>query len=449
MAAITLVSHASVIMEVGGVRVLTDPWQFGKAFNGSWSLLSEPHRLDEELETIDYLWVSHEHPDHFHIPTLKSLPEAFRRRVTVLFQENHSGKMVKAFKDMLGFENVRVMPHRQFIELRSGVKAYCFHSRQIDSALALKGEGLTIFNVNDCELSKRDIADVKADLGRIDVILNQFSIAGFDGFEERLGEAGAAVIAKYVRDTVEFKAKYTIPFASYIYFCCSDNKFINKYVNTPRQSVEALSAIGRDSIVLRPGDRWTVPEPWDNSEPLRFYDAAFGSLEGRSYEVAPVIAFDKLQATFSKLSRHLQEKYGKIVLGRLKPVVVDVPDLGEKIRFDFISGRSERTLNEPTLRINSQPLDFCFSNPFGVQTLGVSGRYRLLSSDPNWARVRIICALNNAEIFLRMKYLLRPKLLRYFWSRRKGLTQQVIYRLRGVWADTTTKAAAPNSLFED
>jgi hypothetical protein len=73
---------------------------------------------------------------------------------------------------------------------------------------------------------------------------------------------------------------------------------------------------------------------------------------------------------------------------------------------------------------------FAFLEPFGMQTLGVSGRYRLLKGNSNWARHRVIFALNNAEIYLSPRYLLRRRFLAYFWTRRDGLLQQVLSRLR-------------------
>ena len=72
--------------------IWTDPWLFGKAFNDSWSLL--PAQFEANLyKRINYLWISHEHPDHFHIATLKSLPTV-KERVTLLFQENNSDMKV-------------------------------------------------------------------------------------------------------------------------------------------------------------------------------------------------------------------------------------------------------------------------------------------------------------------------------------------------------------------
>src|SRR5262245_58532602 len=109
---ITLICHASVVIETSDTVIWTDPWLFGKAFNDSWSLLPEA-KFDTALyDKIKFVWVSHEHPDHFHIPTLKSLPQEFKNRVTLLFQKNNSDKMPNAFRK-LGFSNIKLMPNRK------------------------------------------------------------------------------------------------------------------------------------------------------------------------------------------------------------------------------------------------------------------------------------------------------------------------------------------------
>lgn len=270
---ITLISHASVIIEVGGVRILTDPWQSGTAFNDSWKLLIEPADLGPLLDTIDFLWISHEHPDHFHIPTLRALPESFRQRVPVLFQRSSDcEKMVGALTSMLGFAAVRLLPHRTWQPLAERAQVYCYHSRQIDSALAVRAERHCVLNLNDCEASDRDLEHHHAEVGPVDVLLNQFSIAGFDGSEERLGEQAEAILATMVRDHRALEAATTIPFASFIYFCCSDNGKINRFANSPGKVAERFAAEGLDAAILSPGDRLTIGEKHENrpgARPLR------------------------------------------------------------------------------------------------------------------------------------------------------------------------------------
>ena len=77
---VTFVNHASVIFSYKNIRLITDPWIFGNAFNNGWSLLSESKFTIEDFDKITHIWFSHEHPDHFHPLVLKTIPENFRKK---------------------------------------------------------------------------------------------------------------------------------------------------------------------------------------------------------------------------------------------------------------------------------------------------------------------------------------------------------------------------------
>lgn len=74
---VTWAGHASWIVRIGGLTVLTDP---------VWSrrILGTPARITpvgvrwEELPTIDAVLVSHNHYDHLDAPTLRRLPRTPR-----------------------------------------------------------------------------------------------------------------------------------------------------------------------------------------------------------------------------------------------------------------------------------------------------------------------------------------------------------------------------------
>ena len=76
---ITFVNHASIIISHENIRLITDPWLFGSAFNNGWTLLSESKFRTQDFQNITHIWFSHEHPDHFHPFVLKSIPENFRK----------------------------------------------------------------------------------------------------------------------------------------------------------------------------------------------------------------------------------------------------------------------------------------------------------------------------------------------------------------------------------
>src|SRR5215210_2438817 len=105
---VRFLSHASIEVTAQGRRIVSDPWFEGKVFNDAWALVT-PAVDDAGLEDVDYVWLSHEHPDHFHLPTLRRIPAHKRSRVTVLYQAHASQRIVDALRK-LGFSTIRELP---------------------------------------------------------------------------------------------------------------------------------------------------------------------------------------------------------------------------------------------------------------------------------------------------------------------------------------------------
>ena len=74
-------------VQSNGLRIVCDPWLTGLAFNQSWALLTETRFQPGDFEGVDYIWFSHEHPDHFSPPDLRSIPERIRSNITILFKK--------------------------------------------------------------------------------------------------------------------------------------------------------------------------------------------------------------------------------------------------------------------------------------------------------------------------------------------------------------------------
>lgn len=429
---IHLVSHASVVISTD-VSIWTDPWLFGKAFNDSWSLFPQPALDDALYETIDFLYISHEHPDHFHIPTLKSLPEDLKRRVVILFQENNSDKVPKAL-NRLGFPNVRTLPHGKRVKLSDDTEVYCYQAGSMDSALAVTSAGQTVLNVNDCEINKKDCSRIVRALGKIDVVLNQFSIAGYSGFEDRenhLPGQSENVLKKMLSNHIDLNAGATIPFASYIYFSCEDNAYINDYSNRPQDAFDYFAENEQEMIVLYPGETYTVGSKHDSEASLRKFSEAYEAEDAFLLDESKTIEMDEIAAAFNKMSTHLRQRYPMILLRRLRPFTVYIPDLGRTVKFSIADGSySDAADAEADLIIKSQPLHFGFSFPYGIQTLGVSARYMLVKGLPNWRKHRILFSLNNAELYLKPKFLFTRRNLRFFWNRLPGAFNQLVYRFK-------------------
>lgn len=421
MLSVRLIAHASVLVEADGLRMLTDPWFEGSCFNKSWRMIAPAAPID--LDAVDFMWISHEHPDHFHLPTLKALPDSFKQRVTVLFQQSSDHPKMVAALNGLGFPKVRLLPHRQWVSFR-GVELLCYQSRQIDSALAIKGSTGTLLNVNDCDLGPADCRELREIAGEPDILLSQFSIAGFDGVEDKVAGVAERILDEMVAAHRMLGAKTTVPFASFAYFCCDDNRFLNAYANRPRRVAERFAREGLSLTVLMPGESCRAGAAHDSAPALTAYDALFDGIADLPSVARERVPLAAIETAFLKMRGRLKRRHG-VWLRLLRPLVVEVPDLATRLEIGLAGGIFRATTKAADVGIASQPLHFMLCNDFGMQTLGVSGRYRLLGGGRNWIGHRILFAMLNAGIGLSLRHLLSIGQLRFFLARRHDLLRQI------------------------
>ena len=428
------VGHACIVAECSGTSILMDPWLSGKIFNNSWTLRPEPVMDPALLDRIDYLWLSHEHPDHCHFPTLGSFPDSFKQRATILFQTRDSAKMLAAFKG-LGYQRFRLLPHREIVPLAEGLhgtKVYCYHAGLMDSALAVIDDQQVMLNANDARISTSECRLVLQDLKHIDVLLNQFSLAAYAGFEppeQYLPERARQVLRNVSEVHRALEAKVTIPFASFIYFSSEDNKYVNPFANTVGDAYSYLNQRGQNAAVLYPGDSYEVGEAHDSSQALQHF-ASLPSWDELTYDPIETKPLNDIFDAYTAMAKQIRERYPRALLLLLRPVTIRIPDLDKTVEFSLASGRIAEAQESyrPDLSINSQPLWFGFKFPFGIQTLGVSARFRLHKNFRNWKMHRILFSLNNGGVYLKPKYVFTTEFMNYVLSRLAGgMTQAVHY----------------------
>lgn len=430
---IQFINHASAIIKTGDCTIFTDPWFFGGAFNESWALIPEPDVSRIPFDEIDYLFISHEHPDHFHFPTLKSLPMEFKKRVQVLFQKNNSDKMVDAFRK-LGFEHIILLSHREkkFIKGNTAVEIYQIGS--MDSSLIVTNGKHLVININDCEPNEADCQYLLKKYGKADVVLNQFSMAGYEGFpdyDHYLKLNAKRKLTQLVENHKDLKASVTIPFASNVYFSCEDNKYVNDYANRPWDAVEAMEKENLTCCILYPGDTYTIGDQVNNEDALQKYRELYSTFAFRFAPVKPVSKEDLLQA-WTEFCENLHNKYPRWILKKLGTISVLVNDLGLKLALNVVQ---KTALELPSssiadLEVNSQPLFFGFKHPYGIQTLGVSARV-VVHRFANWRWYRLLASLNNAEIFLKPRLLFTKRNMQFISSRLMGSgLSQLVHKLK-------------------
>jgi L-ascorbate metabolism protein UlaG (beta-lactamase superfamily) len=79
---VTFVNHATVLLQMDGVNVLTDPTWAKRSIPAIGSRRRRPPGLRmEDLPPIDAVVISHDHHDHMDLPTLRRLVAAFHPRI--------------------------------------------------------------------------------------------------------------------------------------------------------------------------------------------------------------------------------------------------------------------------------------------------------------------------------------------------------------------------------
>lgn len=71
---ITMIGHSTVFIEIGGRRILTDPY-FGVWGNPAYGRVKPPARTREEMRAVDGALISHCHWDHTDSGFLRALPD--------------------------------------------------------------------------------------------------------------------------------------------------------------------------------------------------------------------------------------------------------------------------------------------------------------------------------------------------------------------------------------
>jgi L-ascorbate metabolism protein UlaG (beta-lactamase superfamily) len=70
---ITMIGHSTVLLEIGGMRILTDPF-FGLHGNPAYRRVAPPAASREEVADVDMVLLSHDHWDHFDRRFFRMLP---------------------------------------------------------------------------------------------------------------------------------------------------------------------------------------------------------------------------------------------------------------------------------------------------------------------------------------------------------------------------------------
>jgi len=249
---ITLLGHASLLVEMDGATCLMDPVFFDPFEEGA--VVSCPkRRLDpEKLPRIDTLIVSHRHPDHFDLPSLSRVPHDADAIVP-------ADALIVYALQKLGF--ARIHPVYPMGPIRSDAfELYPTRSalRSIpEFGLVFKDASGTFWNQVDSVLTADTIDAVMGRFGGIDLLFAMYASQNFEYFDNRSTEFPYEIHRQNLENVMRIAPRWIVPGAAGFRFC-GNHAWLNHFLFpiSRERFIADLKRLGfgGETRMMNPGD---------------------------------------------------------------------------------------------------------------------------------------------------------------------------------------------------
>jgi L-ascorbate metabolism protein UlaG (beta-lactamase superfamily) len=425
MLRVDYLNHASVLLHLGPVRLLSDPWYWGDCFSGGWGLrYDNPEALDRAA-TATHLWISHWHSDHLHGPTLQALA-ARNPDIEVLANVSANFSMLERLRG-LGFRKLRALGERRPLELEAGVTVTRHPTAGIDNALHVTAPGWSILNYNDCNLPAGAVRSLARRLGGpLDLLLNNYNHAGKLFSRDSLQREKDGLWQKLARSAELFAPRHLIPFASSHYYRAA----VSRDQNGSLLSFDDLAArAGGDPrfSVLRVGDsvRFTTGAA---AGELERREPALRILPEDELDYGPSLGWDELLKAAAGRCEQIRRGFPGVAR-LLGPLRIEVYDLGRVLEVETGRGGREAVGAAPHIAMHSVAVHQWFGKRFGDDTFTAGAHFAIRDSNTrrirNWA---LLGLLEASHLSLRdaLGYLRSREGLWFLWCRREEALATVL-----------------------
>ena len=407
-------SHACFSVENDNALLLNDPYLSGTAFNDGWDLIVNDVVFDRFSEKNLFIYYSHEHPDHFSIPFLKSIKRENRKEITIIFQKTRDGR-VKSFLENEGFSVLEVH-NKEKIEFSEDFFITIGHVPFYDSWALIEVDGKKILNANDCILETPDrVQDIKNITDTVDILFTQFSYANWveGGVSDSSSRASLAneKLERIRMQADVLKPSSIVPFASMVRFCHTENSYMNDEINTPKQTVNFIESNTRSKAFLMvPYENWNGESSKNNQPAVQFWEKAYeNALKRPLIEQKKSCNVTEIKLAFNEMRSRVNKQNNKILIYLLDTLrllpnqIIKITDLdcyvnfGWRKGFDIFNSESKQQCVEMT----SESLYFLFKFDFGIDTLNVNARFKgSLAQKKSLIRTFSPLALNNTGRYI-------------------------------------------------
>jgi len=277
----------------------------------------------------------------------------------------------------MGFEKIRELPQYGWVDLKPGVRILCGSVGTMDSFLCVKSEGECILNLNDCICTDAQIQYIKRLVGKPTILITQFSFAQWIGNLADDTDAAQQKIRELKYRIYTFQPEFTVPMASFGYFCNEENAWMNKFMISPaRVMAMALPNVN----FLYPGDTWDSKERTFDTE--RAVSRYMKDTENLPIDpTPPAVEAEKVREAVESLLAALRKRFSGVMMKRLKPFEVFTHDTNKIFvvrpaigRCDVIEATAERA-SAARYVMCSQVAWYTFAHTWGWNVVEGSGTY--------------------------------------------------------------------------
>lgn len=378
---IKFINHACFVVESSGQRIMCDPWFNETVFDNGWSLV---HEVEVPApQEYDYVWISHEHPDHFR-PSLFLNGAIPNEKKIILQQRTKDKKLLNWFNNKK--YSVLEVPNDGYLKLDGDFNLSGDLNYDFDSWVCFKSGDKTILNLNDCISFKTDheIQQLKDKVGHVDLLMVQFSFANWTGNRGDLKTPQKArnIILKNLKRIFDvIKPSYILPFASFVYFSHEENFYLNSNSIKIDDFVDYFSE--ENIVVMKPGDQWDISEKWtDNSKNINFWKNSFNNIDKTLLTKTKTASMEQLEQSFLNMKQKIHEKNDMSAFAAevsdLHPCKIFLTDLAIAFSFDILSDfkKIPSVREECDISMSSESLLNVMKNSWGFGTLMINGRFQ-------------------------------------------------------------------------
>ncbi len=244
---ISYISHATLLIEVDGFKIVTDPWVVGSAYCNQWHLF--PKALEpQKIADADAVVYSHGHEDHLHAMSLQMI----RKAATLYYPYSWYGGTTEFFND-LGFDKVKEVVNEQSVTLAKDIQV-TYLSNNLDNVLIIEAKGKVLVDINDALPSASPgmiryfINKIASRWPKIDYLFSSYGGAAYfpntvhikSKNDIEIGETRERFFVNNFCDIVAaLQPTFAIPFATDFVLLDDHQRWVNS-IKFPREDIKAL-----------------------------------------------------------------------------------------------------------------------------------------------------------------------------------------------------------------